>query len=190
MPPQPRLPRLVLTKIGSNDFNHLTHHLRTISLFCTLQIAVSQQNNLFPINSNNTMQDIMVLKIGQHDIPHPQTIRLTKFNLIDLTTNERKHAPAFRGDNHFATFTKQLGNFIQKHIIRQDNPDGLSATNRVTFAPGVHNSGWHTHGAMMVIGTGGIGYYQEEGLPTQIIRPGDVIEIPEGVKHWHGLLGT
>ena len=71
-------------------------------------------------------------------------------------------------------------------IIRQDNPDGLSATNRVTFAPGVHNSGWHTHGAMMVIGTGGIGYYQEEGLPTQIIRPGDVIEIPEGVKHWHG----
>ena len=71
-------------------------------------------------------------------------------------------------------------------IIRQDNPDGLSATNRVTFAPGVHNSGWHTHGAMMVIGTGGIGYYQEEGLPAQIIRPGDVIEIPEGVKHWHG----
>ena len=64
MPPQPRLPRLVLTKIGSNDFNHLTHHLRTISLFCTLQIAVSHQNNLFPINSNNTMQDIMVLKIG------------------------------------------------------------------------------------------------------------------------------
>jgi|GEM_PF-168289 len=71
-------------------------------------------------------------------------------------------------------------------IVRQDNPDGLTATNRVTFAPGVHNSGWHTHGAMTVIGTGGIGYYQEEGQPAQIIRPGDVVEIPEGVKHWHG----
>lgn len=71
-------------------------------------------------------------------------------------------------------------------IVRQDNPDGLMSTNRVTFAPGVHNSGWHTHGAMTVIGTGGIGYYQEEGQPAQIVRPGDVLEIPEGVKHWHG----
>ena len=84
---------------------------------------------------------------------------------------------------HSETFT---GTVYLNPIIRQDNPDGLSATNRVTFAPGVHNSGWHTHGAMMVIGTAGIGYYQEEGLPAQIIRPGDVIEIPEGVKHWHG----
>ena len=39
---------------------------------------------------------------------------------------------------------------------------------------------------MTVIGTDGIGYYQAEGEPAQIIRPGDVVEIPAGVRHWHG----
>lgn len=34
--------------------------------------------------------------------------------------------------------------------------------------------------------TGGVGYYQEEGKPAQIIRKGDVVECPPGVKHWHG----
>ena len=39
---------------------------------------------------------------------------------------------------------------------------------------------------MYVIGVGGVGLYQEEGKDAIIIRKGDVIQIPEGVKHWHG----
>ena len=35
-------------------------------------------------------------------------------------------------------------------------------TNNVTFAPGAR-SGWHTHGGMIMLVTGGVGYYQEEG---------------------------
>ena len=34
--------------------------------------------------------------------------------------------------------------------------------------------------------SGGVGYYQEEGQPAQIIRRGDVIECAPGVRHWHG----
>lgn len=34
--------------------------------------------------------------------------------------------------------------------------------------------------------TGGIGYYQEEGKPAQILRKGDVVNIEPGVRHWHG----
>lgn len=38
----------------------------------------------------------------------------------------------------------------------------------------------------MLLITGGVGYYQEEGKPAQILRPGDVVDIEPGVKHWHG----
>lgn len=30
------------------------------------------------------------------------------------------------------------------------------------------------------------GYYQEWGKSPQELHPGDVVNIPTGVKHWHG----
>lgn len=30
------------------------------------------------------------------------------------------------------------------------------------------------------------GWYQEEGKPARSLKPGDVVEIPANVKHWHG----
>ena len=38
----------------------------------------------------------------------------------------------------------------------------------------------------MLIVTGGKGWYQEEGKPAQSLKPGDVVDIPAEVKHWHG----
>jgi cupin superfamily acireductone dioxygenase involved in methionine salvage len=32
----------------------------------------------------------------------------------------------------------------------------------------------------------GRGWYQEWGKPAVKLEPGVIIEIPEGVKHWHG----
>ena len=32
----------------------------------------------------------------------------------------------------------------------------------------------------------GRGYYQEAGKPAQLLVPGDVVNIPPEVKHWHG----
>ena len=32
----------------------------------------------------------------------------------------------------------------------------------------------------------GRGWYQEWGKEAIEMRPGDVVNIPEGVKHWHG----
>lgn len=60
----------------------------------------------------------------------------------------------------------------------------------VTFEPGCRNN-WHIHqassgGGQMLICVGGRGWYQEWGKPAQELRPGDVVEIPAGVKHWHG----
>ena len=57
----------------------------------------------------------------------------------------------------------------------------------VTFAPGCRNN-WHIHnasrgGGQILLVTGGRGWYQEWGKPAQA---GDVVNIPAGVKHWHG----
>ena len=34
--------------------------------------------------------------------------------------------------------------------------------------------------------TGGEGWYQEEGKSAQLLKTGDVVNIPPNVKHWHG----
>ncbi|MCM1136805.1 MAG: carboxylesterase family protein [Clostridium sp.] len=70
-------------------------------------------------------------------------------------------------------------------MIMADDTYNFPQTNHITFAPGAHSS-WHSHGGMVILVTGGVGYYQEEGQPAQIIRRGDVIECAEGVRHWHG----
>ncbi|MNL08793.1 Cupin domain protein [compost metagenome] len=56
----------------------------------------------------------------------------------------------------------------------------------VTFEPGAHTA-WHTHplGQTLIV-TAGLGRVQKWGDAVQEIRPGDVVWIPPGVKHWHG----
>lgn len=60
----------------------------------------------------------------------------------------------------------------------------------VTFEPGCRNN-WHIHkaskgGGQILLVTGGRGWYQEWGKPAQTLQTGDVVNIPAGVKHWHG----
>ena len=60
----------------------------------------------------------------------------------------------------------------------------------VTFEPGCRNN-WHIHhaksgGGQILLVTAGRGYYQEWGQPARELHPGDVVNIPAGVKHWHG----
>ena len=60
----------------------------------------------------------------------------------------------------------------------------------VTFEPGCRNN-WHIHhaktgGGQILVCVAGRGYYQEEGKPAVELNPGDCINIPAEVKHWHG----
>ena len=60
----------------------------------------------------------------------------------------------------------------------------------VTFEPRCRNN-WHIHhadkgGGQILICVGGRGYYQEWGKEAIEMNPGDCINIPTGVKHWHG----
>lgn len=56
----------------------------------------------------------------------------------------------------------------------------------VTFEPGARTA-WHIHprGQVLIV-TAGVGCVQLEGGPVQTIRPGDVVRIAPGERHWHG----
>ena len=60
----------------------------------------------------------------------------------------------------------------------------------VTFEPGARTA-WHTHplGQTLIV-TAGCGWAQRWGGAVEEIRPGDVIWIPPGEKHWHGAAPT
>ncbi len=60
----------------------------------------------------------------------------------------------------------------------------------VTFEPGCINE-WHIHhaskgGGQILIAVAGRGWYQEWGKPERELKPGDTVNIPANVKHWHG----
>src|SRR5262245_56787845 len=65
-------------------------------------------------------------------------------------------------------------------------PPGRVSGGHVTFEPGAR-SAWHTHpfGQTLIV-TSGFGWVQRWDGARQEMRPGDVVWIPPGVKHWHG----
>jgi quercetin dioxygenase-like cupin family protein len=60
----------------------------------------------------------------------------------------------------------------------------------VTFEPGARTA-WHSHpiGQTLIVtaGSGRVGCW---GGPVEVIRPGDVVSISPGEKHWHGAAPT
>ena len=80
-------------------------------------------------------------------------------------------------------------------VVRIDSPFQRSSPARVggatvTFEPGARTA-WHTHplGQTLIV-TSGFGRAQREGGPIEDIRPGDVVWIEPGEKHWHGASPT
>jgi len=102
----------------------------------------------------------------------------------DLRISRAGAQPSVRGPADYFTGT-----------VRVDPMFPATAPSRitgghVTFEPGAR-SAWHTHpvGQVLVV-TSGIGWIQREGGAVEEMRPGDVVWIPPGVKHWHGAAAT
>lgn len=82
-------------------------------------------------------------------------------------------------DEHF------IGIVWVETLVPKDSTFNCQIAN-VTFEPGARNN-WHKHpGGQILLVTGGKGYFQEEGKPTQAILEGDIVKINPDVKHWHG----
>ena len=79
--------------------------------------------------------------------------------------------------------------FIGKSYLAPLSTEQIGIAN-VTFEPGCRNN-WHVHnagkgGGQILLCTGGRGWYQAWGQPARELHAGDVVNIPVGVKHWHG----
>lgn len=91
------------------------------------------------------------------------------------------------GDPNDAYAAYFIGQSYLKPLTGADDPIHMF---NVTFEPGCRNN-WHVHhaskgGGQVLIVTDGRGWYQEWGKEPELITPGTVVMIPEGVKHWHG----
>ena len=80
---------------------------------------------------------------------------------------------------------------FSKYFIGQAYLNMLTTTGvpigNVTFEPTCRNN-WHIHhkGGQILLVTEGRGWYQEWEKEAQELHPGDVVNIPPEVKHWHG----
>ncbi|MBU3099388.1 MULTISPECIES: cupin domain-containing protein [Clostridium] len=80
---------------------------------------------------------------------------------------------------------------FSKYFIGQAYLNMLTTTGvpigNVTFEPACRNN-WHIHhnGGQILLVTEGRGWYQEWEKEVQELHPGDVVNIPPEVKHWHG----
>jgi 4-carboxymuconolactone decarboxylase len=76
--------------------------------------------------------------------------------------------------------------FAGQSYLNMLSTQGVAIGN-VTFEPKCRNN-WHIHhkGGQILLCTAGRGYYQEWGKEAVEMNPGDVINIPPEVKHWHG----
>ena len=79
--------------------------------------------------------------------------------------------------------------FVGQSYLAPLSTDQVPVYN-VTFEPGCRNN-WHIHhaekgGGQMLVCVGGRGFYQAWGEEPVPMTPGVVVNIPAGVKHWHG----
>ena len=121
---------------------------------------------------------------------------ITKTEIAEILTHAAFYAGWPRAE-HENSMVFPIGNpndgFAQ-YFIGQSYLAPLSASLvsifNVTFEPGCRNN-WHIHhadqgGGQILVCVAGRGFYQEEGREAQELHPGDVVNIPAGVKHWHG----
>lgn len=107
---------------------------------------------------------------------------------IDENEEKARHEnnmlfPVGKPNNDFAQY------FIGQSYLAPVSTSQVGIFN-VTFEPKCRNN-WHIHhadrgGGQILICVAGRGYYQEWGKEAVQMLPGDVINIPVGVKHWHG----
>ena len=120
------------------------------------------------------------------------------FNLAKEVWRDNAAAdPASAKENYARTIMFPVGELntaYAKYFIGQSYLAPVSASQvkifNVTFEPKCRNN-WHIHhakkgGGQILIAVGGRGYYQEQGKDPVEMKPGDVINIPANVKHWHG----
>ncbi len=118
------------------------------------------------------------------------------FNLAKEVWNEKTTTGESDRARHEATMIYPIGEpnpygkyFVGNSYLYPICTEQVSMYN-VTFEPGCRNN-WHIHhaksgGGQILMCIAGYGYYQEWGKEKRELKPGDIVNIPIDVKHWHG----
>ncbi|MDU1920096.1 cupin domain-containing protein [Enterobacter sp.] len=103
-----------------------------------------------------------------------------KENSSVITVMQSGASPSVKGQSEYFTGSVRIDSPFQG-----TDPARVGGA-IVTFEPSARTA-WHTHplGQTLIV-TAGLGLVQEWEGPVQKIRPGDIVWIPAGVKHWHG----
>ena len=152
-----------------------------------LEIYASQQayehhiqTEHFQRYKQGTLHMVKSLKLNDLQPLTPETMNTLykRFNM-QQTTFESLNSPWPKGEPNTGYAQYFIGN---SYLAPMDG--GLV---NVTFEPRCRNN-WHIHHkqVQVLICVAGRGWYQEWGKEPVELKPGVVIEIPEGVKHWHG----
>lgn len=142
-----------------------TRELATIAMLASLNGVESQLNSHINVGKYNGLTDEQVNEI------------------LDIANKTEAENVLFGFGTENTAYAKY---FIGKSYLQPLTSEGISSAN-VTFEPRCRNN-WHIHhktGQTLFV-VSGRGWYQEWGKPAQELKAGDVVNIPEGVKHWHG----
>lgn len=142
-----------------------TRELATVAMLASLTNVDSQLKSHINVGKHNGLTDEQIAEI------------------LEIADRTGAQNVLFGFGNENTAFAKY---FIGKSYLQPLAKEGISAAN-VTFEPKCRNN-WHIHhktGQTLLV-VSGRGWYQEWGKLAQELKPGDVVEIPEGVKHWHG----
>ena len=155
---------------GRDNLDWKTREIATIAALAAMPGVESQLNSHINIGKHNGVTDAQISEIlatvqgNAFSVPY--------ISAFPVGQENSAYAKYFSGKSYLARLTK-------------DNRLNVPVAN-VTFEPGCRNN-WHSHtGGQMLIAVGGVGYYQERGKAARKLVPGDVVEIPPNVDHWHG----
>ncbi len=142
-----------------------TRELATIAALAAMEGVESQLASHIAIGKRNGVTDAQVAWILKH-------VKSNALSHFPRGGENRAYAKYFSGKSYLAPLTKEK---------RLNVP-----VSNVTFEPACRNN-WHRHtGGQLLIAVGGVGFYQERGKEARKLLPGDVVEIPPDVDHWHG----
>lgn len=129
-----------------------------------------------------TRRSLLWMAVAATVLPSARRMEAQVGGHVDITRNGSR--PSAPGPADWFTGTVRIDPLFDAPATAR------AAGASVTFEPGARTA-WHTHplGQTLIV-TSGVGRAQRWGGPVEEIRPGDVVWIPPGEKHWHGASPT
>lgn len=150
---------------GRDNLDWRTREIATVAALAAMEGVESQLASHIAIAKHNGVSAPQIDWILEY-------VRSRTTSAFPRGAENTAYAQYFSGKSYLAPLTK-------------DKRLNVPVSN-VTFEPGCRNN-WHRHtGGQLLVAVGGVGFYQERGREARKLLPGDVVEIPPDVEHWHG----